>query len=58
MDPPFASRFPFEVFYGVSDVDISSLDTGLSQGFVEQFARGTYERASLDVLLVTGLFTD
>src|ERR1700722_10211530 len=52
-----ASRLPVEMFYGVRDVNVGSINSGLSQRFIQQIPRRTPEWLSRLALLITRNFT-
>lgn len=58
MDPAFASFFEFEVLDDVGDIYGGSVDAGLAQGAIEQFASRTYEGKTLKIFVVAGLFAN
>ena len=59
MKPPFAARFPLEVFYRVGDVDGRSVDARFFRGAaIEQLPRGADKRLALQIFLIAGLFAD
>jgi hypothetical protein len=57
VDPALAALGPPEVLDGVGQVDVRTVDAGFVQGPVEDVPGRTDERASLLVLLITGLLT-
>ena len=53
-----ASRLPFEVLYGIGDVNFGSINSRFNQGAVEKFPGRSNERAAVEVLIIPGLFSD
>jgi hypothetical protein len=53
----FALRFPFEVFYGIRDIDGIPWNARFEKCFVQQFSSGTDEGMACAVFLISGLFS-
>lgn len=49
---------PFEMFYGVREIDVLAIDPRALEGSVENSPRGAHEGTALPVLDVPGLFAD
>ena len=58
MDSPFASRYEFEMFDGIGNVNVAALDSGLFERAVQQLAGGAYERLTGAIFVVAGLLAD
>jgi hypothetical protein len=58
VDAAFAARLPFEMFYGVGDVDFFAVDAGFDESGVEQLASRAYEWTALEIFLISRLFAD
>jgi hypothetical protein len=58
VDPALPSRLPFEMFYGIRDVNVFPIDAGFLQCSVENFSRRSDKRTALNVLLISGLLAD
>ena len=50
--------FPFEMFYGIGDIDVVSRDPGFGQGLIQDVSCRTDERMTGSVFLVARLFAD
>ena len=53
-----SSWLPFKVFHRVGDIDLLPIDLHFLQTSIQKLSRGSNERPSLFVFVVTGLFTD
>ena len=58
MDPAFAPFLEFEMLDDVGDIYGGSVDAGLGQGAIEQFASRTHKGNTLKVFVIAGLFAN
>lgn len=58
MDSAFAARFPFEMLYGISYIDIIAVDACSREGFVEDFSGRPYKRSSLQIFVIARLLAN
>lgn len=58
VDAPLASRLPLEMLHGIRHIDAATVDAGLVQALVEQFAGWADERMAFLVFGISGLLAD
>src|SRR4029079_4466468 len=58
VNAPLATRFPFEMFDGVGDVDLAARDACILERFVEHRTGRTDKRRTLPIFLVARLLAD
>ena len=58
VDAAFSSWFPFEMLYGIRDVNFLAIDSRCDERFVEKFAGGADERFAFEIFLIAGLLAD
>ena len=58
VDPSLAALLEFEVFHGICDIDVGTVDTGIFEGSLEKRASGTDEWTPGEILFIAGLLTD
>jgi hypothetical protein len=58
VDTPFTARFPLEVFYGVGDIALRTVDPNALQGLIENLTRWSDKWLPGLIFLITGLFAD
>jgi hypothetical protein len=57
MQPDFATRFPFKVFYRIGDVNRRPIDTGRLETLIEQLTGGPHKWFSQLIFAIARLFT-
>src|ERR1051325_7358886 len=58
MNSAFPSRLPFEMFYGVGDINLRPIDSSFLERTVHDFASRTNKRLARDIFVVARLFAD
>src|SRR5262249_54802113 len=58
MNPAFAARLPFEMFYRIRDVNLRPIDSSFLERAIHDFSSGTNEGFTRDVFVVAGLFAN
>lgn len=55
VNPPLATRLPFEVLDNIGDISSGAIDARFGQSLIEDFSRGPDERMTGKVLVIAGL---
>ena len=58
VDASLAALLELEVFHGVGEIDVATVDARIAERSIEKRAGGPDKRQASQVLLVTGLLTD
>ena len=58
MNPAFAARLPFKMFYRVRDVNLPPIDSSVLERAIHDFPRRTNERFARDVFIIARLFAN
>src|SRR5438876_1633061 len=57
MNPAFPARLPLKMFHCVRDINLRSINPSFLKRLIHDFASGSNERFTSDILVVSWLFT-